>query len=110
MDGHRFPSELSGGELQRFCLARALRAETAFLLCDEITAMLNLVSQAQIWEFPHKREREKRDGYAGRKPQRALLEKYAQEWSDCKKDLKHPDTCGIMFNRDILSVNIRQVS
>ena len=47
----RFPSELSGGELQRFCLARALRAETAFLLCDEITAMLDLVSQAQIWEF-----------------------------------------------------------
>ena len=47
----RFPSELSGGELQRFCLARALRPETAFLLCDEITAMLDLVSQAQIWEF-----------------------------------------------------------
>ena len=47
----RFPSELSGGELQRLCLARALRAETAFLLCDEITAMLDLVSQAQIWEF-----------------------------------------------------------
>lgn len=47
----RFPSELSGGELQRFCLARALRPETAFLLCDEITAMLDLVSQARIWEF-----------------------------------------------------------
>ena len=47
----RFPSELSGGELQRFCLARAFRPETAFLLCDEITAMLDLVSQAQIWEF-----------------------------------------------------------
>ena len=47
----RFPSELSGGELQRFCLARALRPETTFLLCDEITAMLDLVSQAQIWEF-----------------------------------------------------------
>ena len=47
----RFPSELSGGELQRFCLARALHPETAFLLCDEITAMLDLVSQARIWEF-----------------------------------------------------------
>ena len=42
----RYPSELSGGELQRFCLARALRAET-----KEITAMLDLVTQAQIWEF-----------------------------------------------------------
>lgn len=47
----RYPSELSGGELQRFCLARALRAETKYLLCDEITAMLDLVTQAQIWEF-----------------------------------------------------------
>lgn len=47
----RFPSELSGGELQRFCIARALRPETRFLLCDEITAMLDLVTQAQIWEF-----------------------------------------------------------
>ena len=47
----RYPSELSGGELQRFCLARALRPETKILLCDEITAMLDLVTQAQIWEF-----------------------------------------------------------
>lgn len=47
----RYPAELSGGELQRFCLARALRPETRILLCDEITAMLDLVTQAQIWEF-----------------------------------------------------------
>ena len=47
----RYPRELSGGELQRFCIARALRPETRFLLCDEITAMLDLVTQAQIWEF-----------------------------------------------------------
>ena len=43
--------ELSGGELQRFCLARALRKGTSFLLCDEISAMLDLVTQAQIWDF-----------------------------------------------------------
>lgn len=48
---HRYPAELSGGELQRFCLARALRPETKILLCDEITAMFDLVTQAQIWEF-----------------------------------------------------------
>lgn len=47
----RFPSELSGGELQRFCLARALHPAVRFLLCDEISAMLDLVTQAQIWEF-----------------------------------------------------------
>lgn len=45
----RFPSELSGGELQRICLVRALRPETRFLLADEITAMLDLVTQEEIW-------------------------------------------------------------
>lgn len=48
---NRYPAELSGGELQRFCIARALRLETRFLLCDEISAMLDLVTQAQIWRF-----------------------------------------------------------
>ena len=47
----RYPSELSGGELQRFCIARALGPATRFLLCDESTAMLDLITQAQIWEF-----------------------------------------------------------
>lgn len=47
----RYPSELSGGELQRFCLARALHPSVRFLLCDEISAMLDLVTQAQIWDF-----------------------------------------------------------
>ncbi len=47
----RFPTELSGGELQRFCLMRALRPSVRFLLCDEISAMLDLVTQAQIWDF-----------------------------------------------------------
>lgn len=47
----RYPAELSGGELQRFCLARALHPSVRFLLCDEISAMLDLVTQAQIWDF-----------------------------------------------------------
>lgn len=56
----RFPTELSGGELQRFCLARALHSGTRFLLCDEISAMLDLVTQAQIWDLLLK-EAEKRN-------------------------------------------------
>ena len=47
----RFPTELSGGELQRFCLARALGKRTKFLLADEISTMLDLVTQRQIWDF-----------------------------------------------------------
>lgn len=46
----RFPNELSGGELQRFCVARALRPQTRFLLADEMTAMLDAITQAQIWQ------------------------------------------------------------
>ena len=42
---------LSGGELQRFCVARALGPTTRFLLCDELSAMLDLITQAQIWSF-----------------------------------------------------------
>jgi hypothetical protein len=48
---NRFPSELSGGELQRFCIARALGERTRFLLADEITTMLDLITQSQIWQF-----------------------------------------------------------
>ena len=46
----RWPSELSGGELQRFCIARALSPETRFLICDEISTMLDVITQAQIWQ------------------------------------------------------------
>ena len=46
----RFPRELSGGELQRFCVARALMSGADFLICDEISTMLDVITQAQIWE------------------------------------------------------------
>ena len=44
----RWPSELSGGELQRFCIARALSPQTKILVCDEITTMLDVITQAQV--------------------------------------------------------------
>ena len=71
----RYPSELSGGELQRFCLARALRPETKILLCDEITAMLDLVTQAQIWEFLLEESRRREMGMLVVSHSAALLEK-----------------------------------
>lgn len=47
----RYPRELSGGELQRFCVARSLFAGTRFLFADEISTMLDVITQAQIWNF-----------------------------------------------------------
>ena len=47
----RYPHELSGGELQRFCIARALTVQPRFLIADEISTMLDALTQAQIWHF-----------------------------------------------------------
>lgn len=46
----RYPHELSGGELQRLALARAMSPQTRYLLADEITAMLDPNTQAMVWE------------------------------------------------------------
>ena len=46
----RWPNELSGGELQRFSILRALNPKTKFIVADEISTMLDAVTQVQIWD------------------------------------------------------------
>lgn len=46
----RWPNELSGGELQRFSILRALNPKTKFIIADEISTMLDALTQVQIWE------------------------------------------------------------
>lgn len=55
----RYPNELSGGELQRLTVARALLADTPYVVADEATAMLDAITQAQIWHVlaDHVRDR-----------------------------------------------------
>ena len=46
----RYPHELSGGELQRLAIARALTSDTRCLIADELSAMLDPLTQALIWK------------------------------------------------------------
>lgn len=46
----RRPDELSGGELARIALLRALDPRTRYLIADEVTAQLDAHIQAQVWQ------------------------------------------------------------
>lgn len=46
----RWPQELSGGELQRFNVYRVLKVKPKYIIADEISTMLDVITQAQIWK------------------------------------------------------------
>src|SRR5690606_27737342 len=58
----RYPHEVSGGELQRVNLARALLARPRYLVADEISASLDALTQARIWHLLLERARSERIG------------------------------------------------
>ena len=73
----RFPRELSGGELQRFCVARALMSGAQYLICDEISTMLDVITQAQIWNVVLDEAKKKNMGLITVTHNRHLAEKIA---------------------------------
>ena len=46
----RFPHEVSEGQLQRACLARALVVAPRYLICDELSSMLDVSTEAALLE------------------------------------------------------------
>lgn len=60
---NRFPQELSGGELQRFSVVRSLNPNTKFLIADEMTTMLDAITQAQILDSVLKIVKERKMGF-----------------------------------------------
>lgn len=78
----RFPRELSGGELQRFCVARALMSGADYLICDEISIMLDGITQAQIWKVILEEAEKRNMGILTVTHNRYLAERTATEMID----------------------------
>lgn len=81
---NRFPAELSGGEMQRFCIARALGERTRFLLADEISTMLDLITQSQIWKFLLEEVQKRQIGLVMVSHSDALLERICTKIMDIR--------------------------
>ena len=83
---NRFPAELSGGEMQRFCIARALGQRTQFLLADEISTMLDLITQSQIWHYLMDETEKRKIGMIVVSHSQELLEKVCTRIVDLQKE------------------------
>lgn len=60
---NRYPSQLSGGELQRIAISRIMSIKPAVVILDEPTSMLDTITQAQIIRLLLKIQKQDNIGY-----------------------------------------------
>lgn len=85
---HRWPNELSGGELQRFCIARALGDRTKYIIADEMTTMLDAITQASIWKVIVEQVRQRGMGLLAVTHNHALADRICDRIIDFEQLLK----------------------
>ncbi|MFD3532984.1 ABC transporter ATP-binding protein [Streptomyces sp. NPDC058664] len=82
----RRPHEVSDGQLQRACLARALTLRPRWLICDEMTAMLDASTTAALVAAVEGYRAETGAGLLAVGHDRVLLNRWCDrtvEWKDC---------------------------
>ncbi|MEU9861139.1 ATP-binding cassette domain-containing protein [Streptomyces sp. NPDC047971] len=82
----RRPHEVSDGQLQRACLARALVLRPRWLVCDEMTAMLDASTTAALVAAVESYRAESGAGLLAVGHDRVLLDRWCDrtvEWADC---------------------------
>ncbi|ALO12874.1 ABC transporter ATP-binding protein [Streptomyces venezuelae] len=82
----RRPHEVSDGQLQRACLARALTLRPRWLICDEMTAMLDASTTAALVAAVETYRAETGAGLLAVGHDRVLLNRWCDrtvEWKDC---------------------------
>ena len=70
-----YPHQLSGGMRQRVMIAMALSCDPELLIADEMTTMLDLITQGQIWDFVLKELKRREMGMIAVSHSPELLEK-----------------------------------
>ena len=70
----RYPHELSGGEMQRISIVRALIPQLRVLVADELTTMHDPITQVQIWRALQEQARQRGLGLLAISHDAALLQ------------------------------------
>lgn len=80
-----YPHQLSGGQLQRISIIRSLKPTTKFLICDEITTMLDPITASNIWHTLLKIAKQQNIGVLVITHNKSLAEKISNEIIDFEK-------------------------